>query len=502
MSRRTRVIGEQRRRRHHPFVAAFAVAALALFGAVIPATSASAVGGFEGRLVDELGQPAVGVTVELRSGGVATDLTTDGAGVFGATGLADGAYEAFVPEGALGDGGERFTISSTHFTIVDGVALLPLGDIVVYRYRPVSGEISNWSSAMGDVRVTLWWKAPGGWGPLNISPRPNWVTSTDGQFTISAPIYGGDYTLYFQMDEETSPYVDAFLGGAYDDPEAATKVPSDVGTAITGITAEMADAAVITGRVTANGGPLAGIEVEAWSEEHGEYAYAETDATGTYTIYVRPGTDYEVYTWGDADYAGMTYDGWDSCGCEFDPVATTVADPAEGIDFDLIEYAGALEVLGVAADEDSEPIEDLDVRLFRASGGVWVLHDVVESDGGVPNFGFLLGTGGVHRVQFVDDDGHILRVTDGVISDFVNPTVALDPLPACYADLGDVQDSLLVAAVLDPATAAGACASLEGTSVVTAPSGGTGSPGVVVRPQPSTGSARPITKPFARCNPN
>lgn len=148
--------------------------------------------------MDQLHQPAVGVTVELAqltNGSARLDLVTDADGRFGATGLADGLYEAFVPEGAPGTGGERFSISAATFTIVDGEPLVELGDIVVNRYQPVTGQIANWSPAMGDVWITLWWHGPGGWAPLNISPRPNWTVSTDGDFTLSAPIVDGEYTL-------------------------------------------------------------------------------------------------------------------------------------------------------------------------------------------------------------------------------------------------------------------------------------------------------------------
>ena len=472
------------RRRRAPFVAALAVLALGVLGALLPASAAFAAGNLTGRLLDQLGQPAVGVNIELRESGVLIGtVTTDSNGVFSRTGLPDGAYEAFAPHNSPGTGGELFTFVQEGFTIAGGN--VDLGDIVVARYIDVTGTIANWSAAMGDVRVDLYYEPyPGSWTSVNVVPSASDV-STDGTYSIRAPIFAFDYTLFFVLNDETSPYVDGYLGGELDDPALATHVTATAGVAPTFPAATLPDAAVISGRVTGGGGPLAGIQVEA--ENDFDYALGVTDSLGDYTLYVRPGSDYMVYTYGDNDYSGMTYDGWSACGCEYDPVTATLADPAEDIDFDLLEYGDAPEIIGVAVDGDGYEIDDLEVRLFRASGGVWVLEDVVETYGQAPNFGFLLDPAGVHRIQFVDDDGDILRVVDGATGDGNGISGQLSPVPACYAALGDVQDLLVVAAVLDLATAAGACGSIAGTPVTAAPSGGGTTP-VVTKPRGSGGS--------------
>src|SRR5690606_25187217 len=84
-----------------------------------------------------------------------------------------------------------------------------------------------------------------------------------------------------------------------------------------------------------------------------------------------------------------------------------------------------------------------------------------------PSFWFMLDPTGVHRLQFVDDDGDILQVLDGAVGGINGPGEQLSPLPGCYAALGDVQESLAVAVVLDLATAQGTCATIEGTSLPT-----------------------------------
>jgi hypothetical protein len=59
-------------------------------------------------------------------------------------------------------------------------------------------------------------------------------------------------------------------------------------------------------------------------------------------------------------------------------------------------------------------------------------------------------------------------------------------VPACYADLDTVSVSLIVFAILDPATAAGTCANLDAApSGPSGPSGSTGSGTVTSRPLPA-----------------
>lgn len=430
--------------RRHRFVAVLAAVTLGLLGALIPVTSASAAGGFSARLVDQIGQPAAGVEVQMtQRTGTGTPqffVTTDANGEFGATGLTDGSYEAFVSEGTVGTGGQIFGVAQASIVIDNSSPDVAFGDIEIKRFVSISGTITNWSLAMGDVVVHLFHEtSPGNWQQTTAFPYPEDV-STDGTFELFAPLDDLQYTLRFMLDSEASPYTDAFLGGAYE-PETATHLTGVAGVGLQPLPIEMelGDAAVISGRVTSGGVPLAGIEVSAENDD--DYAYDETDASGNYALYVRPGSDYMVYTYGDNDYAGMTYDGWDSCGCEFDPVSTTLLEPAEDIDFDLLEYGVGPEIIGSALDDNGDPVDDLEVKLYRASGGVWVLEDVAESYGGNPgdpNFWFLLDPAGVHRIQFVDDDGDILRVVDGARSELNGPGTQLSPLPACYAAAGDV----------------------------------------------------------------
>jgi len=488
-------------------MAAVAAVALGLFSALLPAASASAAVDATGQIVDALGLPAAGVPLEInRAGldyGVDGTISTDSNGYFTIPGLEDepGGYEVFFQEGTMGTGSQRFSVGQRFFTVAGGVVGGLDTPIVVDRYAPVSGSIANWSAAMGDVGVILYVNNGFGWQQININP-PGYTTSTDGTFTISAPLRAtSQYTLRFIVDSDTSPYLDAYLGGELDDPAAATHFAGVPNTGVSGLSMTLADAAVITGHVMSGGVPVAGIEVQA--ENSFEYGYGETDSLGEYTLYVRPGTDYVVYTYGDALHAGMTYDGFD-CSCtNYTPVATSVAVPATGIDFDLV-YDPEFDLEGTVAEDVGPaypPIEGLDVKLYKLSvGGEWVLHDDFVSIDGAPNFGFTLTSTGEYRIQFVDAGGRVLLIVDGYTSVAFGPFDQLDPVPACYAELGELQDFSELFALVDPTTAAGVCAAL---AAPVPPSGGGGTGSTTTKPRgTSTGAvATPTATPTPSATP-
>jgi hypothetical protein len=492
-------------------MAAVVAVAFGLFSVLVPAASASAAVDATGQVVDALGLPAAGVPLQINRAGLDYDdsFVTDASGYFTIPALDDdpGGYEVFIPEGTTGTGGERFSVGQRFFTVTAGVVGGLATPIVVDRYAPVSGTIANWSSTMGDVQATLYVNNGFGWQQININP-PGYTTSTDGNFTISAPLRAASqYTLLFRVQSEDSPYLDAFLGGEFDDPALATHFTGVPNTGVTVPSMTLADAAVITGHVSSGGVALAGIEVEA--ENSDDYAYDETDSFGEYTLYVRPGSDYVVYTYGDALHAGMTFDGYD-CSCTgYTPVTTSVLTPATDIDFDLL-YSPEFDIEGVVAEDVAPaylPVEGLAVKLYKLSvGGVWVLHDDFVSIPGAPNFGFTLTSTGEYRIQFVDAGGRVLMVVDGFTATGFGTPVDLDPAPACYAELGNLQDYTIVIALIDPATAAGICAALAapippsgggGTGTTKKPRGTTTTSFVAATPTP-TPSATPTSSATPR----
>ena len=465
--------------RRHRLMAAIAAVALGLFSVLVPAASASAAVDATGQVVDSLGQPAAGVPLEINRAGTDYDntLVTDASGFFTIPALEDDGYEVFFQEGTTGTGGERFSVGQRFFTVSGGVVAGLAAPIVVDRYVAVSGTITNWSPTMGSVRVDIFSDRYGVWQSVNINP--NWVDSTNGSFTIYAPIRAANYTLRFMVSNEDSPYADAYLGGGYNqDPALATHLPGSAGVGFLGLTMVMPDAAVISGRVTDSYGPLAGVLV--WAEDdpdYNEYAEDTTDSNGEYTLYVRPGLTYIVGTYGDPTHSGLVYDGFE-CDCSgFTPVLTTVPTPAVNIDLELTEETL---IEGVVFDDDVfDIVAGLDVKLYKLSvGGVWVLHDEIESIYDWPAFEFQITSDGQYRIQFVDADGDVLMVVDGATEDFYGDGQLLDPVPACYAELNQRSEYAFVYAVVDLDTVTAACAAL--VAVIPAPTPGSG---VVKKPR-------------------
>lgn len=228
-----------------------------------------------------------------------------------------------------------------------------------------------------------------------------------------------------------------------------------------------------------------------------EYDQTLTDVDGRYSLRVRPGTTNSVYAYDPANtYVAMTYNGRSSCGCDFDPVTSTLATPATGINFDLVALSAAKVVQGLVVDESNGPLSGINVRLYRASGNGWVLADEATSDGSTsgPNFGYYLNETGTYRLQFIDNGGHILSVVAGFVASGLTGPTALDPVPACYANLGDVEVDTEVLAEVDSGTAAGACSNLPAPST---PSSGGSTPVVIHKhhSSPSVTSTFPIVAP-------
>lgn len=485
------------RRGRQRVVAALVALAIGLLGALVPAVSASASGQVTVHIVDQAGVAVVGIDVDFRNfadnSPAAAPVPSDPNGDVILT-LPDGDYFYYVHDGENDSVGDSFGNSAAGVSVAGADQTLP--DFTVNRYADVSGVIDNWSPAMaaaGGVDVQLWYHnaLPDYWAGTSYS-----VLSLDGTFSFPAIIFDQPYTLDFEMYDGNSPYLDAFLGGELDDPALATQLVGVPGDGFPGLTMTMPDAALITGTVTTGGTtPLDGIWINALDQPDENFDFeTTTDALGQYSLYVRPGLTYAVHA-DDYDlipggpYDSMTFDGWDGCGCNFDPVTPTLAVPSPDIDFDLLVGTTALQIGGVAADDSSNYIDGIQVRLFRASGAAWVLDDVVVSDSTSPplNFGFVLANPAQYRLQFVTPGGVVLSVIDGATqSDPFGPNpglpVALAPVPACYADLDTVSVSLIVFAILDPATAAGTCANLDA-----APSGpsGSGSGTVTSRPLPA-----------------
>lgn len=476
-------------------IAALAALALALLGVAAGTASAQAAGTVSGRLVDQLGHPVLGLTF-IAYGGSSDQVQITSDSVTGAfsVSLSGSSYYLIIGENPIT--GSYTDSSGNHYENNGNVSFfLPgdtsLGDIVVNKFVQVSGTIPNWSPDMSPVRIQLYGDAGGSWHSLGNGGTYG-TESTDGSFSFLAPVSAGDYTLRF-LPDGPGAFLGAFLGGEYDDPALAAHLTGVPGVGFSGIQMSMPVAALVTGRVTTGGTtPLEGINVSAQNEpDQSQYDETLTDSDGRYSLRVRPGATNSVYAYDPANgYGAMTYNGRSGCGCDFDPVVSTVATPATGIDFNLVPLDAATLLEGLVVDETaSGPVGDLDVKLYRASGSGWVLADRTTSDTqGPPNFAFQLSGPGTFRLQFVNSGGRILTITQGLLGLESGQPEPLAPVPACYVDLGAVQADTAVIAQVDSASAAGACAPLP------APSSASGGSTPVVIHRHHTSPA--VTAPF------
>lgn len=450
-------------------IALVAVIVLALIGIVAGGAPANATGDVTGRLVDQLNDGVPGLEfIAYGAPDNQVHVVTDSTGHFTIPGLAETSYYLILGENPVTGGyadshGDHYENNGTVSFVVPQDT--DLGTIVMNKFVPISGTITNWTSGMGDIRVDLFGDTGGTWHQLGNGGNYGDDTTT-ATFSFLAPISAADYTLRFQFDGP-APYLGAFLGGVFDDPSLGMPLDGVPGVGQSGIQMTMPAAALVTGRVTTGGStPLAGIEVSAQNEpDETEYDETVTDADGQYSLRVRPGVTNSVYAedYPLERYLPMTYDNRSGCGCDFDPVVSQLGSPAQNIDFDLVLDDSAPVIEGLVLDglAPSAPTADIDVRLLRSVGGHWVLADEATSTSlGPPNFGFTVGTVGTYRIQFANSSGRILSITDGYTVPGLIAPVVLDPLPGCFADLGLVDASTAVIALIDPATPAGTCASL------------------------------------------
>lgn len=457
-------------------LAGLATVALALLSTTFAVSPAYADGDLKGSLVDQLGQPVLGLEFEVWSttGVVVGTPTSDAVtGEFVLPALPTGGYYYWVHDGALDDGGDAYALKSVGFHI--GAGDTDLGALELRRYVDVTGTITNWTAAMGDLDVQLKTENGGYWGTVASTD------STGASFTLSTPLNTADYTLFFQLESgSTAPYLNAYLGGEFFDPADAQMVPATAGTPLSGITMAMPDAAIISGRVTdadtGDGIPDIWVSTEDRPDYY-SYDETQTDADGYYTLRAIPGLTYAVYADDDNSvYRSMTYQNLHPCGCAFTPVEPTYADPATGIDFELIEETDGVFLAGLLLDDDvssGDPFDDVRVHLYKPVTGGWTEIDVAQSDSG-GDFDMLLPGFGSYRVRF-ELAGVWLRVIDGYAAE--GSAWDPDPLSAgCFINTGaldaDSVSSGVAFFIIAGLEQAGGC----GPQPAPSGSGGTGGP--------------------------
>lgn len=451
MSRST----EPRRAPQHTFrrpLASILVVLVALLGLLVAVPAEAATGDITGRLVDQYGNEVLGLDFTIYDSALTPyPVTSDPAtGDFLVNVPADGEY-SYEIEGEFDDLGYGYVSQSDLF---DVVGTYDFGDLVLERFENVAGTIDNWDPAMTEVYLTVYFLDPlsGSWDVVGYD-----ASTTDGTFSVPAILDDGYYTMQFTMYPfSTAPYLDAYLGGEFDEPDESAYFFATAGSPQT-ISMTLPPAAMITGRVTADGGAtaLSGILVVALQESgaatHGDFA--STDGSGEYAVRARPGETYSVSVFdpsgGPDPYAAMTYNGFYGCSCQFTPVIPTALDPAADVDFEMTRESELFVILGElsATSFDTGPdLEDIRIHVQRLVAGTWTELAVAESDS-FGEFEVVVPRDDIAYRLIFEDSGTVLRVVDGEVGPGSAP--AGDPVPAgCFVDTGVADPSWLDSGVL------------------------------------------------------
>lgn len=446
------------RRSPRRLVAGAAALLLALTGIGLTATAAHAASGdISGHVVDQYGNDVVGLEFVVYDQSATPYVVTtdpfDGTFSVNVT-PTPGNYFYYLFDDELDDLGYGYVQQSAGDFLDPTTQELDFGTIVLDRYENIAGTIDNWDPAMIEVYIDV----------LHFdSVADSWVdtgydvTTIDGTFSVPAILDGGDYAVHFSMDPlGTAPFLNAFLGGEFDDPGDSDVISAVAGSPET-ITMTMPPAALVTGHVTADDGatPLSGMIVIAFQEsgsgQHVDIAY--TGLAGEYTSRARPGETYSVVvsdlSGGPDPYATMVYDGFYGCACQFTPVVSTYSDPATGIDFDLTRESELFFILGELYDTSTatgDELEGIRVHVQQRISGTWTDIAVGESDSS-GFFEIVVPRDDMAYRLLFEDHGTVLRILEGD----VGPGSASSPgaaTPGCFLDTGLADPSWLDSGVL------------------------------------------------------
>lgn len=266
-------------------------------GAACPAVAAASAS-ISGVVTDRDGQPVHGLTVQVSGpGGERTTRLTDGEGRYRADDLPAGDYTVcFVPaEGQdlahecwqdyeMGTGHTPVHVAEGE--VVTGIAAVMLppsrlrGTVTDVRGAPVAGALVSTSwRPFGEDQPTSWWSRPV-------------VTAADGSFD-TGPLPSGWYRVRFS-DTTSNRYATQWWADAHTE-SAATWIQVDRSRTVTGIDAELADLARISGTVRgADGSPAPDARVRLYRvmpDGRTEVARVISPSIeGRYEVAVQPGT--------------------------------------------------------------------------------------------------------------------------------------------------------------------------------------------------------------------
>jgi protocatechuate 3,4-dioxygenase beta subunit len=318
-------------------------------------------GAITGQVVDDQGQPAVGIDVIIFGGGGAF---TDAQGKYTASGLATGSY------GVCFDGG--FAISpATPYGYANGCASS------AYTIDVTAGQTATLNGSVG-VAGAVGGTVSGLDGPVEgvlvevISPTEGEVggTSTDaeGNYQITG-VLPGSYQICFDPSYTSGGY----LRSCYQDQPSGSGTLVTVNRAqLTTVSQQLAQGASITGTITdASGSPISGVQVSAIGVSDYQYYSAVTDDRGQYSIGSLTAQDYQVCF--DPSYAHGSAAGGYTAEC-FDnqpsiDTATPVSVPATGSVVVNAQLAAGSAITGRVTGSDGSQLGEVWVQATSTSTG-------------------------------------------------------------------------------------------------------------------------------------
>jgi len=300
-------------------------------------------GSISGRVTNESGEPIAGIRV---SAGYDHTTLTSADGSYILARVDTGSYEVVFSnqtrryvttsyvDASLGID-EPTLVTSTFGIAVDGI------DAVMVAYGSISGTVTD--SAGEPIEGIQVWAS---------SAHPV-KTNSSGQYTISG-LRAGLTNVFFEDPDER------YASEAYDDDVGfvgRTLIPVTLGEVVTGIDAQLVDAASLGGRIVDEAGePIEGLLVKAANET------VETDSDGRYEIRGLVAGDYLITITDRAQVHSTTYIPAD--GQSGGTIALTTAERRLGLDTAVLKQ-GRIDVHVV--DTAGRPIANIDVTL-RGSG--------------------------------------------------------------------------------------------------------------------------------------
>jgi hypothetical protein len=180
------------------------------------------------------------------------------------------------------------------------------------------------------------------WSP-SASDGSGTMTGPDGSYSVNVPP-GTDYQVCFHApgatggSHDTPGYVDQCYNNQ---PPSGTPAPVSVtaGATTNNINAALAAGGAIAGTVSHSGGPVANLNVFAFSPSTGNNWGTQTDSDGNYSLIVPPGTGYQVCFY-NPGYVDQCYNNQPPSTPT--PVTVTLGATTSGIDATLVAGMSSL----------------------------------------------------------------------------------------------------------------------------------------------------------------